>query len=99
MIRLAEPERRDVPGETNAIERIARGVVVVIPPWNFPLAIPTGMTAAALVAGNAVILKPAEQSPVDRRAAYETFREAGLPPGVLQLPARPGRGRRPGAGR
>ncbi len=64
MIRLAEPERRDVPGETNAIERISRGVVVVIPPWNFPLAIPMGMIAAALVAGNTVILKPAEQSPV-----------------------------------
>ncbi len=49
MIRLAEPQRRDVPGETNAIEKIPRGVVVVIPPWNFPLAIPMGMTAAALV--------------------------------------------------
>ena len=52
MIRLAEPRRRDVPGETNFTEHIPRGVAVVIPPWNFPLAIPTGMTVAALVAGN-----------------------------------------------
>ena len=90
MIRLAEPQHRDVPGETNAIERIARGVVVVIPPWNFPLAIPTGMVAAALVAGNAVILKPAEQSPAIAFRLSEAFREAGLPRGVLQL--LPGKG-------
>src|SRR5262249_5617239 len=64
MVRLAQPRRRDVPGETNYTEFLPRGVAVVIPPWNFPLAIPTGMTAAALVAGNTVILKPAEQSPV-----------------------------------
>ena len=51
MIRLAEPRHRDVPGETNAIEHLARGVAVVIPPWNFPLAIPCGMTVAALVDG------------------------------------------------
>ena len=90
MFRLAEPERRDVPGETNAIERIARGVVVVIPPWNFPLAIPTGMTAAAIVTGNAVILKPAEQSPAIAFRLYRAFREAGLPPGVLQFLPGPG---------
>ncbi len=90
MIRLADPQRRDVPGETNATERIARGVVVVIPPWNFPLAIPMGMTAAALVTGNAVILKPAEQSPVMAWKLFTTFIEAGLPPGVLQY--LPGKG-------
>jgi RHH-type transcriptional regulator, proline utilization regulon repressor / proline dehydrogenase / delta 1-pyrroline-5-carboxylate dehydrogenase len=90
MIRLDEPQRRDVPGETNAIERISRGVVVVIPPWNFPLAIPTGMVAAAIVAGNAVILKPAEQSTAIAFQLYEAFREAGLPPGVLQLLPGPG---------
>ena len=90
MVRLADPTHRDVPGETNAIERIARGVVVVIPPWNFPLAIPTGMTAAALVAGNAVVLKPAEQSPVMGWKLYEAFREAGLPAGVLHF--LPGKG-------
>ena len=90
MIRLAGPTQRDVPGETNAIERISRGVVVVIPPWNFPLAIPTGMTAAALVAGNTVILKPAEQSPVMAFRLFDAFREAGLPPSVLHF--LPGKG-------
>ena len=64
MCRLAEPRHRDASGETNYTEPIARGVAVVIPPWNFPLAIPTGMTVAALVTGNTVVLKPAEQSPV-----------------------------------
>ena len=64
-------------------EHIARGVAVVIPPWNFPLAIPTGMTAAALVAGNTVILKPAEQSPVITWQLARILAEAGLPPGVL----------------
>ena len=95
MIRLAQPHHRDVPGETNAVERIARGVVVVIPPWNFPMAIPMGMTAAALVSGNTVVLKPAEQSPVIALEIYKTFREAGLPPGVLNF--LPGRGEVVGA--
>lgn len=83
MLRLDRAEQRDVPGETNRIEHIARGVVVVIPPWNFPLAIPMGMTVAALVAGNAVILKPAEQSPVMGWHLVEILREAGVPDGVL----------------
>jgi RHH-type proline utilization regulon transcriptional repressor/proline dehydrogenase/delta 1-pyrroline-5-carboxylate dehydrogenase len=90
MIRLAEPQNRDVPGETNAIERIPRGVVVVIPPWNFPLAIPMGMVTAAVVAGNAVILKPAEQSPVMGWHLDRILKEAGLPPAVLQF--LPGKG-------
>ena len=83
MIRLAEPRRRDASGETNDTEHIPRGVAVVIPPWNFPLAIPTGMTVAALAAGNTVILKPAEQSPVITWQLARVLREAGLPPGVL----------------
>jgi RHH-type proline utilization regulon transcriptional repressor/proline dehydrogenase/delta 1-pyrroline-5-carboxylate dehydrogenase len=83
MIRLADSRQRDVPGETNAIERIARGVAVVIPPWNFPLAIPTGMTVAALVTGNTVVLKPAEQSPVMGWLLVDVLGEAGLPAGVL----------------
>ena len=83
MIRLAEPRHRDVSGETNFTEHLSRGVAVVIPPWNFPLAIPTGMTVAALVAGNTVILKPAEQSPVIAWHLASILREAGLPPGVL----------------
>ena len=52
-----------VPGERNELRYAPRGVVAVISPWNFPLAIPCGMTSAALAAGNAVVLKPAEQSP------------------------------------
>ncbi len=84
MIRIATPAHRDVPGETNAIVPISRGVAVVIPPWNFPLAIPTGMTVAALVAGNTVILKPAEQSPIITYHLARILEEAGLPAGVLQ---------------
>jgi RHH-type transcriptional regulator, proline utilization regulon repressor / proline dehydrogenase / delta 1-pyrroline-5-carboxylate dehydrogenase len=83
MIRLSEPRRRDVPGETNFAEHLPRGVTVIIPPWNFPLAIPTGMTVAALVAGNAVILKPSEQAPVMAWHLVQALKEAGLPPGVL----------------
>jgi len=85
MIRLAEENRRDVPGESNHIERIARGVAVVIAPWNFPLAIPTGMTVAALVTGNTVILKPSERSPMMAHLLGEMMREAGLPEGVLTI--------------
>ena len=85
MIRLAEPRHRDASGETNFTEHLARGVAVVIPPWNFPLAIPTGMTVAALVAGNAVVLKPAEQSPVITWQLASILGEAGLPPGVLNF--------------
>ncbi len=83
MIRLDEPSHRDVPGETNRMEHLPRGIVVVIPPWNFPLAIPMGMTVAALVAGNAVILKPAEQSPVIGWHLVQVLYEAGLPREIL----------------
>ncbi len=85
MIRLAAPRHRDVPGETNATEPIARGVAVVIPPWNFPLAIPCGMTVAALVAGNTVVLKPSERSPMMAWHLADILRRAGLPRGVLTL--------------
>jgi RHH-type proline utilization regulon transcriptional repressor/proline dehydrogenase/delta 1-pyrroline-5-carboxylate dehydrogenase len=85
MIRLEAPHRRDVPGETNASTPIARGVAVVIPPWNFPLAIPTGMTVAALVTGNTVVLKPSERAPLMAQQLAEVLREAGLPPGVLTV--------------
>ena len=83
MCRLGEPRHCDASGETNYTEPIARGVAVVIPPWNFPLAIPTGMTVAAIVTGNTVVLKPAEQSPVIAWHLAQVLREAGLPPGVL----------------
>ena len=94
MIRLGRPTHRDVPGETNVIEHLARGVVVIIPPWNFPLAIPMGMTVAALVAGNAVVLKPAEQAPIMAYHLVQVLKEAGLPPGVLNY--LPGRGEEAG---
>jgi RHH-type proline utilization regulon transcriptional repressor/proline dehydrogenase/delta 1-pyrroline-5-carboxylate dehydrogenase len=60
-------------------------VAAVIAPWNFPIAIPCGMTAAALAAGNAVVLKPAEQSPACGYALVSALREAGVPPGALSL--------------
>lgn len=84
MIDLAEHRRRDVPGETNRLSYFGRGPAVVIPPWNFPLAIPCGMTAAALVAGCPVVLKPAEQSPVMAWHLVSILREAGAPPEVVQ---------------
>ena len=83
MQRLDTPRKRDVPGEDNYTFYVARGVVVVISPWNFPLAILCGMTAAALVAGNTVIMKPAEQTPVIAAKLMEIFSESGVPPGVL----------------
>ncbi len=64
---------------------VPRGVVAVIVPWNFPLAILTGMTAAALVTGNAVLMKPAEQSPLIARWLFEILCEAGVPEGVLHF--------------
>lgn len=62
MERLAAPRRRDLPGEWNELIYDPRGVATIIAPWNFPLAILTGMTVAALVTGNPVVIKPAEQS-------------------------------------
>ncbi len=63
----------------------ARGVIVCISPWNFPLAIFTGQVAAALATGNAVVAKPAEQTPLIAFRAVELLREAGVPEDVLQL--------------
>ena len=70
-------------GEVNHYTREGRGVVGVIAPWNFPLAILTGMTSAALVTGNTVVMKPAEQTPVIAARLMEIFEAAGLPPGVV----------------
>ena len=80
---LAIPVQCDYPGEENSYFYQPRGVAVVIAPWNFPLAILTGMTAAALVAGNTVIMKPAEPSAVIAAKLMEIGRDAGLPQGVL----------------
>ncbi len=72
-----------VPGEANRYGYQPRGVGVVIAPWNFPLAIPTGMVTAALVTGNAVLFKPAEQTPGVAARLVEILLAAGVPPGVL----------------
>jgi RHH-type proline utilization regulon transcriptional repressor/proline dehydrogenase/delta 1-pyrroline-5-carboxylate dehydrogenase len=84
-IRLGEPRRKDVPGETNISLYRPRGVGLIVPPWNFPLAILTGMLSAAIVAGNTVILKPSSQAPVIAARFIALLREAGLPPGVVQF--------------
>jgi 1-pyrroline-5-carboxylate dehydrogenase len=64
---------------------IPLGAGAVIPPWNFPLAILTGMTCAAIVTGNTVLLKPASDTPAIGYKLVEIFQEAGLPPGVLNF--------------
>ncbi len=71
------------PGEHNRLRYQGRGIGVVIAPWNFPLAIPTGMVAAALVGGNAVLFKPAEQTPAVASKLVEALAAAGLPRGLL----------------
>ncbi len=71
-------------GERNEYKLHARGVFVCISPWNFPLAIFTGQLSAALLAGNAVIVKPAEQTPLIAWRAVQLLHEAGVPPEVLQ---------------
>ena len=78
------------PGETNHLCYEPRGVAVVIAPWNFPLAILTGMTAAALVSGNTAIMKPAGPARLIAAQLLDVLREAGFPPHVCQL--LPGRG-------
>jgi RHH-type proline utilization regulon transcriptional repressor/proline dehydrogenase/delta 1-pyrroline-5-carboxylate dehydrogenase len=83
---FAGPHRLAGPtGEENSLALHGRGVFVCVSPWNFPLAIFTGQVAAALVTGNAVIAKPAEQTPLIAARATELFREAGVPPEVLHF--------------
>ncbi|HLM64086.1 MAG TPA: proline dehydrogenase family protein [Acidimicrobiales bacterium] len=73
------------PGETNRLLYQGKGVTAVIAPWNFPLAIPTGMVTAALAAGNPVILKPAEQTPLVAWQLVEALVAGGVPRGVMQF--------------
>lgn len=73
------------PGEHNTLTYVPLGVGVVIPPWNFPLAIMGGMTAAAIVTGNTVVLKPASQAPVVAALFCEILEEASIPPGVVNF--------------
>ncbi len=82
-------------GETNELVLHGRGVFAAISPWNFPLAIFTGQIAAALAAGNAVVAKPAEQTPLIAAEAVRLFYKAGLNPDLLALV--PGRGEIVGA--
>ncbi|MCB0377690.1 MAG: proline dehydrogenase family protein [Bdellovibrionales bacterium] len=86
MRRLA-PGRRvgHSPGEFSHYHYIPRGVNVVIAPWNFPLAILTGMVAASVVTGNTVVMKPAEQTPLTANFLMKAFVEAGAPQGVLNM--------------
>jgi predicted delta-1-pyrroline-5-carboxylate dehydrogenase group 2 len=81
----AGPELLQVPGERNTMQWRPRGVVAVVSPWNFPVAIPCGMTAAGLATGNAVVLKPAEQAPGCAYVLVQALREAGVPPDALSL--------------
>lgn len=74
-----------VPGEENRVEYIPLGVGVIIPPWNFPLAICVGMTASAIVAGNTAVLKPSSNTPVIAFKFAKLMEEVGLPPGVLNF--------------
>ncbi len=74
-----------LPGERNQLLYIPLGVCAVIPPWNFPFAIMAGMTAAAIVAGNTVILKPSSESPTIAARFLDVLEEAGMPPGVVNF--------------
>ncbi|MDB5675256.1 MAG: putA, partial [Sphingomonas bacterium] len=83
---FGEPETLKGPvGEVNQLSLHGRGVFACISPWNFPLAIFTGQIAAALAAGNAVVAKPAEQTPLIAAAAVRLYHQAGLPADVLHL--------------
>jgi 1-pyrroline-5-carboxylate dehydrogenase len=86
MLRFAgQHEVTPMKGEKNYLTYIPLGVGAVIPPWNFPAAIATGMSAAALVTGNTVVLKPSEESPATAAKMVEILYEAGIPKNALQF--------------
>jgi RHH-type proline utilization regulon transcriptional repressor/proline dehydrogenase/delta 1-pyrroline-5-carboxylate dehydrogenase len=87
---LAPQELVGPTGEFNLLQLVGRGVVACISPWNFPLAIFTGQVVASLAAGNAVVAKPAAQTPLIGARAVALLHEAGVPKDVLQF--LPGRG-------
>ncbi|MGP1385394.1 MAG: L-glutamate gamma-semialdehyde dehydrogenase [Thainema sp.] len=95
MEKLDSGYNHDLPGETNQYRYQPRGVSIVISPWNFPLAIPVGMTVASLVTGNCTLLKPAETSSVIAAKITEILVDAGIPKGVFQYV--PGKGSTVGA--
>src|SRR5438105_2017924 len=74
-----------LPGEHDELLYIPLGVGAVIPPWNFPFAIMAGMTAAAIVCGNTVVLKPSTDAPTIAARFLDVLEEAGMPPGVVNL--------------
>ena len=84
-IELLAPREVNIAGEENTYYYRPRGVAAVIAPWNFPLAILTGMTAAAMVTGNTVIMKPAEQSSVVAAKLMEILQDIELPDGVVNF--------------
>lgn len=86
MLRYAAPQPlTQIEGEENRLEYIPLGVGIVIPPWNFPLAIMAGMTVASVVTGNAVVLKPSSDAPAIAYKFFELLEEAGVPPGVVNF--------------
>jgi len=74
-----------IPGEDNALDYVPLGVGAVIPPWNFPLAIMAGMTCAAVVTGNTVVLKPSSDAPTIAFKFFEILEECGMPAGVVNF--------------
>lgn len=90
MERLDEAVNLDVVGETDRYHYQPRGISLVVSPWNFPIAIPTGMTVASLVTGNCTLLKPAALSSVIMAKVAEILVEAGVPKGVFQYIPGPG---------
>ena len=86
MLRYAAPQPiTKIEGEVNRLEYIPLGVGIVIPPWNFPLAIMAGMTCASFVTGNTVVLKPSSDAPAIAYKFFEVLEAAGLPAGVVNF--------------
>ena len=86
MLRLSTPQPlTSVPGEKNYLSYIPLGVGIVLPPWNFPLAIMAGMTMAAIVVGNTVVVKPSSDAPTIAYKFFEVLMEAGMPAGVVNF--------------
>jgi 1-pyrroline-5-carboxylate dehydrogenase len=79
-----------IPTEKNEVVYIPLGVGLAVPPWNFALAILTGMASAAIVAGNTVVLKPSSDSPLTGWMYFSLMREVGVPPGVINFVSGPG---------
>jgi 1-pyrroline-5-carboxylate dehydrogenase len=89
-LKHASEQLHTIPGEQSELQYIPLGVGAVIPPWNFPNAIMVGMTSAAIVAGNTVVLKPASITPVIAYKFCEILWNLGLPSGVLNYLPGPG---------